>query len=173
MKHLSLVSATTCVAVLMVGCDRAPSIAGPQRISSAHPAFEDIVNRTDERDVPWADSEQDPCTGDMVSITGLTHFKFYTEFEENGDFKLKTEANSKGNGVGAPSMFMYKVKDETSYNEQDHVAKGSTIEQKMKIEIDGPRHVDDYEHEMSFKIHLDATGVPTAEMDKTKTECEH
>jgi len=170
MKHLLVVSAATVAAVLMVGCERAPSIAGPQSNSLSRPSADVFHNTTNTMDFPWADEEDDPCTGDHVTITGTTHFLFVTTDDGSGGFHVVTNDWSSGTGLGAPSLFTYKVKYELLYNSQS-VPPGGIIHQHMDLMILGPGSVDNYIKHMDFSVRLDPNGVPTATMDNSFEKC--
>lgn len=171
MKHLSVVyAATTIAAVLMVGCDRAPNIAGPQGNSLSRPTFDAFHNTTNEMDVPWADEEDDPCTGDHVTINGTTHFLFVTTFDNSGGAHLVTNDWSSGTGLGVPSLYTYKVKYDLLYNSQS-IPPGGIVHQHMDLMILGPGSVDNYIKHMDFMVKLDTNGIPTAQMENSFEKC--
>lgn len=170
MKHLSLVFAAGAAALLMVGCDRAPNIAGPQGNSLSHPSFNATHNTTNEHDFPWADEEDDPCTGDHVTISGTTHFLFVTTDDGNGGFHLVTNSWSSGTGLGAPSLYTYKVKYDVLYNSQS-IPPGGIVHQHMDLMILGPRSVDNYIKHMDFMVKLDTNGIPTADRENNFEKC--
>lgn len=170
MRHVSVVLAGAVAALSIVACDRAPEIAGPQNNSISHPSYDALHNTTNELDVPWADVEQDPCTGDMVTISGVSHFLLVTTDDGSGGFHLSSTVNSTGTGLGFPSTFVYNVKDDFSYSSQSTTA-GATILQEEDIMILGPRSIDNYIHHAIFKLTIDANGVPTASFDRSYTKC--
>src|SRR6266480_2393452 len=125
MKNSSVMLAAAAAALLFGGCDRAPGIAGPESDSATRPSFDAIHNTTNEMDLFWGDEEQDPCTGpattgDMVTIQGSTHFLFVTTFDDNGGFHVYTRANSRGTGMGVPSLLTYSVKEDTKETMQSN-----------------------------------------------------
>lgn len=168
MRHLSFVCAATTAALFMVGCDRTPT--GPQSASLSRPTFDTFHNTTNEMDVPWADEEDDPCTGDHVIINGVTHFLFVTTATDNGNFHVVTNDWSDGTGLGAPSLFTYKVKYDLLYNSQE-VPPGGIVHQHMDLMILGPRSVDNYIQSMDFMVKLDTNGIPTVSRESSSTKC--
>jgi len=170
MKLLAVVSAATAAVFLMVGCDRAPNIAGPQSNSLSHPSFDAGHQTTNTMDLPWDTVEPDPCNHDMVTVSGVTHFLFITTDDGSGGFHLSSRVNSTGSGVGFPSGFTYMVKDDFSYMEQD-MTPGTTARQVDDAYILGPRSVDNYIRHMVFKMTINALGVPTVTFDNTSTKC--
>ena len=172
MRQHTVLFAGAAAALLMAACDRAPNIAGPQSISPAHPSFDAIHNTTNEMDVPWPPHEdQNPCTGDLVTITGSTHFLFVTTSDGSGGFHVDTRANSFGTGVGFPSLYTYNVKDQTQYSSQSTSGGGATITQEQDVMILGPRSVDNYLRHLVFKLTINANGVPTASFENSSTKC--
>lgn len=121
-------------------------------------------------DFPWADEEDDPCTGDHVTITGTTHFLFVTTDDGSGGFHLVTNDWSDGTGLGFPSLFTYKVKYELLYNSQS-VPAGGIAHQHMDLMILGPRSVDNYIKSMDFMVKLDTNGIPTVDRESSSTKC--
>ena len=170
MKYLSLLSAATAAALLMVACERASNIAGPQNSAPANPSFDALHQTSNTFDFPWDNVEPDPCTGDMVTVSGVTHFLVSTTDDGSGGFHLSSRANSTGSGLGAPSGFTYSVKDNFSYMEQD-ATPGSTVRQVEDVLILGPRSIDNYYRHEVFKITINALGVPTVFFDNTTTKC--
>lgn len=168
MRHHTAFAAAAGMALLMTACDRAPEIAGPER--AAKPALDALHQTTNEQDIPWADEEQNPCNGDMVTISGVTHFLFVTTLDDGGGYHLSSRTNSTGTGVGTPSLFTYKVKDDFAYSEQTSVP-GTTIRQEMDLLILAPRSIDNYIKHMIFKLTINALGIPTASFDNTTTKC--
>lgn len=169
MKHLSLVCAATTAALLMVGCDRAPT--GPQSNSLSRPSFDAIHDTSNEMDVPWGDEEDNPCTGDHVVISGVTHFLFVTTFDDNGGFHVYTRANSSGTGLGYPSLFTYTVKNDTKETLQSLSGGSGGFSQEMDLQILGPRSVDNYLKHMVFKLQMTPAGTPTASFDNSYEKC--
>ena len=169
MKHLSVVSAAA-AALLLVGCDRAPNIVGPQSNSPSSPSFDALHNTTNTMDIPWNTVEPDPCTDDMVTVSGVSHFLLITTDDGSGGFHLSSRVNSTGTGLGAPSGFTYSVKDDFSYMEQDAIP-GTTVRQVDDAMILGPRSIDNYIRHMVFKITINGQGVPTVLFDNTSTKC--
>ena len=170
MKHLSVVSAATAAALLMVGCERAPNIAGPQSNALASPSFDVLHETSNTMDIPWDTVEPDPCTNDMVTISGVSHFLLTTTDDGSGGYHLSSRVNSTGSGLGFPGGFTYSVKDDFSYMEQDAIP-GSTVRQVEDVLILGPRSVDNYYRHQVFKITINALGVPTVTFDNTSTKC--
>jgi hypothetical protein len=170
MKHLSVVSVATAATLLMVGCDRAQNIAGPQSNAPPSPSFDALHQTSNTMDIPWDSEEADPCTGDMVTISGVTHFLFVTTDDGSGGFHLSSRVNSTGTGLGAPSGFTYNVKDDFSYMEQD-MTPGTTARQVDDAYVLGPRSVDNYIRHMVFKLTINALGVPTVTFDNSSTKC--
>ncbi len=121
-------------------------------------------------DLPWGDEEYDPCTFDMVTIAGTTHFQFITTFDDGGGFHVQTNFKSMGTGLGAPSLYTYTVKDDLLYSSQA-VNPGATIRQEMDLMILGPRSVDNYIKHMIFKMTINNNGVPTASFDRSFEKC--
>ena len=170
MKRLLVVSAATAAALLMVGCDRAQNIAGPQNNPPTSPAFDALHQTTNTLDMPWNTVEPDPCTNDMVTVSGVSHFLLVTTDDGSGGYHLSSRVNSTGSGLGAPSGFTYSVKDNFSYMEQD-MTPGTTARQVDDAYILGPRSVDNYIRHMVFKMTINALGVPTVTFDNTSTKC--
>ena len=170
MVRLALVSATTVAAVLIVGCDRAPSIAGPQSNSLSRPSLDAVHNTTNSMDVPWADEEDDPCTGDHVIINGTTHFLFVTTTNENGNAHVMTNDWSDGTGLGVPSLYTYKVMYDLLSDSQS-IPPGGIFHQHVDLKILGPRYIDNYIQSMDFMVKLDANGIPTVTRESSSTKC--
>src|SRR5690349_3446628 len=91
---------------ILGGCD-ASEINGPSKVPTTSNAA--LVQRTNEQDVPWVDEEENPCTGDGVTINGTSHWTFGTTIDESGGFHLSSRVTSKGTGLGAPSGYQYTV----------------------------------------------------------------
>jgi hypothetical protein len=172
MMRLSVVSAATIAALLMVGCDRAPNIAGPENNSPSRPTFALGHDTSNEMDVPWpVHEEQNPCTGDMVTITGSTHYLFVTTFDDNGGFHVYTRANSTGTGFGFPSGFTYTVKDEFKDTMQSLSGGAGGFSDEMDVTVLGPRSVDNYIRHMVFKLQMTPAGTPTASFENSYNKC--
>jgi len=171
MRPHTVLFAGAVASVIMSACDRAPNIAGPQTLSAERPRAEAIISRTNEQDVPWADVEQNPCTGDWVTITGSTHFLYNTSFDGNTGYHLDTRSNSKGTGTGAPSLYTYKVSEQFMYHENN--PEGPQFEQTQveDLLILGPRSVDNYIKHMEFKLVGTPAGDVTASRDRSWTKC--
>jgi len=170
MRHVSVVFAGAAAALLMAACDRAPEIAGPQNNSISQPAHDALHNTTNEMDLPWTAMDQDSCTGDVVAISGVSHFLLITTDDGSGGFHLSSRVNSTGTGLGAPSGFIYNAKDDFTYSSMSTIP-GATIRQEEDVMILGPASVDNYIHHMIFKLTIDANGVPTASFDRSYTKC--
>lgn len=156
---------------LMTACDQGPSIAGPSMQPATQPANQAIVSKTNEQDVPWAQEEENPCTGDLVTMQGTTHYLFNVVANENGGYHLYTRSNSKGTGLGAPSGYTYKVSEEFAYSEQNPQGEQFTLHQVERLLILAPKSVDNYIRHMVFKLTVNANGVPTASFERAFTEC--
>jgi hypothetical protein len=171
MKYLSIVFAASAATLLIVGCDRASNIAGPQRSPTSRPVSDAIIQRTNEQDVPWSDVEQDPCTGDWVTIQGSTHFLYNTSFDGNTGYHLYTRSNHTGTGTGAPSGYIYKVMDEFFYHENNPTGPQFEQTQGDDLHILGPKSVDNYIKHMEFKLVMNGVGNVTASRDRSWTKC--
>jgi hypothetical protein len=158
------------MALFMVACDRTSDVTAPGR-ASGNPSQQAIVSRTNEQDVPWADVEQNPCTGDMVTIQGTTHFIFNTSFDGNTGYHLNTQSKSKGTGTGAPSLYTYKVSEDFMYHENN--PEGPQFEQTQveHLLILGPKSVDNYIKHMEFKMVGNGNGEIVVSRDRTWTKC--
>jgi hypothetical protein len=172
MKRLSVVPVAAVAALLMVGCERAPSIAGLEKNLPANPAYDAFHDTSNEMDVAWPPHEDtNPCTGDLVTIAGSTHFLFVTTFDENGGFHVYTRANSTGTGTGVPSLYTYNVKDETKETLQSNSGGAGGFSQEQDVTILGPRSVDNYIRHLVFKLQMNANGVPTASFTNSYNKC--
>ena len=170
MKCRFVVSALVLASVSMVACDRAPTITSPPG-NSLSPLFDTFHDTSNSMDVPWNDEEQNPCNGDIVSISGVSHFLFITtENTVGGTYHLSTRRNSDGTGVGFPSLGTYNVMEEFSYMEQDAIP-SSTIRQVDDLTILAPKSADNYIKHQVMKITINGNGVPTVSRDSTWTKC--
>jgi hypothetical protein len=171
MRRQTLVFTGVAAALLIAACDKAPSITGPQNGLAAQPAFDAIVSKTNEQDVPWADEETNPCNGDKVTIQGSTHYLFTFVFDDTGGYHLYTRSNSKGTGVGSPSLGTYKASEQFYYSEQNPEGPQFTVSSEEQMVIMAPKSEDNYIRHTSVKVTNNANGLPTATKDTVWTKC--
>jgi hypothetical protein len=158
------------MALFVVGCERMNDVTAPAS-ALAKPASAAIVDQTNERDVPWAIEEQNPCSGDMVTTTGLTHFLIHSSFDGNTGYHLDTRTNSKGTGVGIPSLGTYKVSEQFSYSEENPEGPQFVIRQEERLIILAPKSTDNYIRHMIFKMSADQNGIPQVDFESSFTKC--
>src|SRR6266540_6268218 len=170
MRHSTVVLGVAAVALQLTACDRGQDIAGPQLRAPTQPAFEAIVSKTNEQDVPWTDEHDNPCNGDHVIITGSTHYLFNFVFNDDGTYHLYTRANSTGTGVGT-SLGTYKVSENFYYTEQNPSGQQFTVSSEEQLLIMAPKPEDNYIRHTSLKIGTNANGVPTASRDTAWSKC--
>lgn len=171
MRRQTIVFAGAAAALLIAACDKAPSITGPQNGPAAQPAFDATVSKTNEQDVPWAVVEQNPCNGDEVTAQGSTHYLFDFVFDDTGGYHIYTRVNSRGTGIGVPSTYTYKVSDLFTYSEQNPEGPQFTISQEQQVLMLAPKSADNYIRHMVFKLTNNANGLPTADFERSWTEC--
>lgn len=170
MKPLTVVIAVAAATVFVAGCDQAPIVTDPQ-VQPPNPAFQAIVSKTNEQDVPWTDEHDNPCNGDHVVITGSTHYNFTFVFNNDGTYHLYTRANSKGSGIGLPSLGTYRVDENFYYSEQNPSGEQFTVSSVEQLLIFAPKSADNYIRHTSLKIGANANGVPTATRDTAWSKC--
>jgi hypothetical protein len=171
MKPLTAAVALAGAALLVSACDRPSNIAGPERTAAGQPTFSAIVSKTNEQDVPWVDEHENPCNGDDVVITGTTHYLFNFVFNDDGTYHLYTRANSKGSGIGYPSLGTYKVSENFYYTEQNPSGEQFTVSSVEQLLVYAPEAEDNYIRHTSVKIGTNANGVPTATRDTAWSKC--
>jgi hypothetical protein len=171
MRHSTVVLGVATVALQLTACDRGQDIAGPAMRSPTQPAFQAIVSRTNEQDAPWTDEHGNPCNGDSVVITGTTHYLFNFAFNDDGTYHLYTRANSKGTGIGYPSLGTYKVSEDFYYTEQNPSGEQFTTSSVEQLLIFAPKPEDNYIRHTQTKITAGANGVPTATRDTAWSKC--
>jgi hypothetical protein len=171
MRPCTVAIALAAAALQITACDRAPNIAGPAMRAPASPAYDAIVSKTNEQDIPWEQVEENPCNGDMVTIAGTSHFLMNFVFDDTGGYHLYTRRNAKGTGVGVPSLGTYKADETFVYYEQNPEGDQFTISQEDHLLILAPKKEDNYVRHMVFKLTQPAGGVPTASFERSWTKC--
>ena len=152
----------------LLACDQAPTISGPASVAS--PKADAVVSQTNERDFPWADVHQNPCTGDMVTMTGNAHIIFHSVLDGSGGGHISTDTDVRGTGLGFPSGFTYTVKDWFTDSQQTNNSQFSWRDER-DLMVMGPRSIDNYIMHFVFKYTQNANGVPTVVMDKPTERC--
>lgn len=155
--------------LLMGACDRATTISDTG-FSGRQPTADALVSQTNEQNVPWADAQQNPCTGDYVTIQGVSHFIFHVTADGSGGYHISSDVDSRGTGLGFPSGFTYQVKDWFTDSQQTNGAQFSWLDER-DVQVLGPRSVDNYIMHFVFKLTVNALGVPTASFEKPTTRC--
>ena len=128
-----------------------------------------IVFHTNERDVAYNTVEPNPCNGDLITVTGTSHFVIQTGFDNLGGLHYAANVVTKGQGVGLKT---YKINEHFHYVDQDPSPQdGFVIRQKGTLKVDGPQTADDYYRVITFKTTVNSQGVPTAEVENTEVRC--
>jgi len=152
----------------LLACDQAPTISGPA--GGTAPRADALVSQTNEKDVPWDEVQQNPCTGDMVTITGNAHIIFHNVLDGSGGGHISTDTDIRGTGFGFPSGYTYTAKDWFTDSQQTNNSE-FTWRDERDVMILGPRSVDNYIMHFVFKYTQNASGVPTVVMEKPTTRC--
>ncbi|HUQ19976.1 MAG TPA: hypothetical protein VM099_10225 [Gemmatimonadaceae bacterium] len=156
--------------LLMSACNVSDSTAAKQMVLPTSINGAAINYMTNERDVPWASSETNPCNGDQVDISGASHWIIQTGFDNNGGYHYS--ANVIAKGLGQSLTKQYKISEHFKYVEQTpDLTDGFVIRQRGVLKVDGPGTADDYYTVVVFKTTVNANGVPTVFVDKTETNC--
>jgi hypothetical protein len=158
------------MALFMVACERAPELTAPTR-APAKPSSQAIISQTNEKDVPWAIEEQNPCNGDNVVTEGSTHFLMHFGFNDDGTYHIDELSSSKGTGIGVPSLGTYKVSEQFNYSEQNPSGDQFVVRQEERLLILAPKSADNYIRHMIFKFSADQNGVPTVDFESSFTKC--
>jgi hypothetical protein len=168
MKYLSVVSAAD-AALLLVGCDRAPNITGPAG-SSTQPAYSLFSDHTNEMDVTWPAEIPNPCTDEIVSVLGTSHYIMTTSTDDNFGFHLSFNTISKGTGTGLLSGDSYKVSENSLHSVQvpDPTA---VITDEEILHVLGSRSVENFEFHLISKLVVNGAGIPTVAFDRSYTKC--
>ena len=159
---------------LLAGCDAPEKAAGP----SVNPTGlevnkEAIVYHTNERDVPFDMTLSNPCNGDVLEVTGSSHFSIQTAFDSNGGFHYNSNTVTKGSGVGIPSGVAYVVNEHFKFMEQapGDVGHALVIHQSDDWLVNAPKTENDFTLSQGFKIVVDANGNPTATSENNSVRC--
>ena len=157
--------------VIVAGCDSVPDGTKTMDPSGLTVRPEAIVYNTNERDVPWSSSDTHPCTGDVISITGSSHWVIHTGFDNNGALHYSANIVSKGQGVGT-STKVYKINEH--FKDVEQVPGNYTsyvIREAMRLKVDGPGTADDYYKTTINKIVVNSNGEPTVTVDSESNSC--
>jgi hypothetical protein len=157
--------------MLLAGCDAVPDGTKTLDPSGLTVRAEAIVYNTNERDVPWASTDNHPCTGDVISISGSSHWVIHTGFDNNGALHYSANIVSKGEGLGTSSK-VYKINEH--FKDVEQVPGNYTsyvIREAMRLKVDGPGTADDYYKTTTVKITVASTGEPTVMVDSESNSC--
>jgi hypothetical protein len=157
--------------MLLAGCDVVPEGTKTLDPSGLTVRTEAIVYNTNERDVAWASTDNHPCTGDVISISGSSHWVIHTGFDSNGALHYNATIVSKGEGLGT-STKVYKINEH--FKEVDQVPGNYTsyvFREEMRLKVDGPGTADDYYKTTVVKVTVNANGEPTVMVDSESSSC--
>ena len=159
---------------LLAGCDAPVKVAG----SSINPTGlgihpDAIVYLTNNRDVPFDITLSNPCNGDVLNVTGSSHFVIQTAFDSNAKFHYISNTVTQGTGVGVPSGVSYVINEHFKYMEQvpGDVASALVIHQSDDWLVNAPKTENDFTLSQGFKITVDANGNPTATTENNSVRC--
>ena len=158
---------------LLAGCDAPQKAAGP----SVNPTElevhkEAIVYHTNERDVPFNMTLSNPCNGDVLNVSGSSHFVIQTAFDSNGGFHYNSNTVTKGSGVGTPSGVAYVINEHFKFMEQvPGDVSGYVIHQQDNWLVNAPKSENDFTLMQGFKITVNNNGEPTATSENNSVKC--
>jgi len=158
--------------MLVAACQQVPDAAKTLDPSGLRIAGEAINYNTNEKDVPWTFSDINPCTGDVITATGNSHFVMHVGFDSNGGLHYTSNVITKATGTGSSGK-SYKIFDQEKFSEQAPAnPQGFVIIDRQEVKVNGPSTGDDYTTSFQDKVTVDnTTGMPTAEVKKDTSAC--
>lgn len=169
--QLKIVANVVVAATLLAGCDAVPEGTKTLDPSGLTVRTEAIVFNTNERDVAWSSEDTHPCTGDVIAITGSSHWVIHTGFDNNGGLHYSANIVSKGQGLGTSSK-AYKINEHFKAVEQVPGNYTSyVIHEAMRLKVDGPGTADDYYKTTINRITVNSNGEPTVTVDSESNSC--
>jgi hypothetical protein len=164
-----ILGSAVALTISLAACDKATTISDPG-VVARQPSADALVSQTNERDVPWSDVHQNPCTGDMVTVTGTAHIIFHSVLDDSGGGHISTDTDVRGTGLGFPSGMTYTVKDWFTDSQQTNGSQFSWRDER-DLMVMGARSVDNYIMHFVFKYTQNANGVPTVVFDRPTERC--
>jgi hypothetical protein len=128
---------------------------------------------TDSRKVPVDLVAENPCTGELVELTGHFHFVQHVTEDANGGFHVKIHGNFHGQGVSSSGA---KYVDHNSSNFQLNFRADSAVTftrtvSGVMIRQGSAAPADDLVVKFLTRFTINANGEVTAEVLKAKIEC--
>lgn len=156
-------------AALLVVCACSDS-TDPSRASrkAGGPASRDMdVNQ----DIPVATTLYNPCNGDVVPLTGVSHVVFHSTDATSGNFHVYVDMTNNYAGLGVPSGVNYQASERhlSDFSTQNPLPFVQTtyIDQNL-VSSTG---TDNFTFTFQMHTTVNANGEPTATIDNFSQEC--
>jgi hypothetical protein len=129
---------------------------------------EDVVNVT--LNIP-ADPRPNPCTGDLVSLSGTMHIVYYVRSDQQGGFHVNQLVDEKLSGQGVLSGDGYQGNDSFDHSWYARPPFPTTDTVVHQVVLASRSGSDNFL--MRYRLHttIAVTGVPTARMSDVALEC--
>lgn len=157
---------------LMAACQDAPDAVKTLDPSGLRVIGDAINYNTNERDAPFGPlSVVSPCNGDVVTITGNSHFVIHVGFDNLGGLHYNSNVISRGTGVGTSGK-QYTIFDQEKFADQAPANPDNfVIIDKQSMHVNGPTNADDFNIIFQDRVTVDNQGNPTTVVLKDSSSC--
>jgi hypothetical protein len=109
--------------------------------------------------VPFAMTLMDPCTNELVDITGASTVTIAETVDKNGQTKTAVSVTTRGTGVGQVSLAQYPFTENQNFTVKAAVI-GEAFDSAFsdKLSLKGPGSVDNFVVRAFFRIKIDTLG---------------
>ena len=131
-------------------------------------------NQATQTTYPITTTATNPCNGDTVVLTGEGHAVMHSTFDNNGGVHIVDVTNTMGplQGVGVPSGVAYKANQTVSTTINDN---GSTPQFELTFVMSevliSQGAAPNFVTHTTIHITVNSNAMPTANVNKTKSEC--
>jgi len=118
---------------------------------------------------PFAQSLFNPCTGEIVDISGTTTTTMNQRVDSRGGIHISFASVTKGTGIGQSTGVNYPYNENDMFSLQAGSATESTV--RVKNRLKGPGSIDNWDLTFLLHVTLNADGTLTSFTDTFATNC--
>lgn len=114
----------------------------------------------DANGLPIAGGFFNPCTSELVDVTGSSTITLTDVLLNNGERRTTIDVDTTGTGVGQLSQVIYPFREDQSFNVKRPISGGLAFESVFtdKIRMRGPGNIDDWTLRATFRIKVNDLG---------------
>lgn len=164
------------VLMLLAACDAGSEVTAPTSVAGVEPRFAAVSENERFVDTPFLYVGDNPCTGDVVTLTGTLRIAYKTTVPQPGSVlaHVHSQFNGKGTGTLGDS---YVGKDERldTFNATPGETFTTTIVQNIAFIRKGPTGTilgDDFHLHSTIKFTAPSGAeLPSVAFERTQAEC--